>query len=1697
MKKKLLVGILVLTMLVACFGVNALAAERKAFNPTLVTIKVDGTEVKPEAYGTSQPTSFTNGVWLPTAISSLENPNITVEAKDEAALTFAVNAKNTMTADEITEATLETELAKLDDTNNKLWIKAVKGETTELIGMSFVVMASDAKSLATILGKATAETNTVKLTGDVTVDKVVRVKLGETAVTLDLQGHSITGKVQGDNNTTGSILSLEGGTLTITDSSEETKGSITNTAAENNTRDSSAVQVSNAILTINSGVTLSGGNDVIKISGKTAELKIDGAIIKAVNPKKVDAAAIYASGYPKLTISADAEGKATQVIGKMLGSWAKGSTISSGYYTDFNLKAVTGGESILASEYGLVPVEEDKQDTFAYKVGKVDTEKAEGYVEIDDANKIYGDIDMLVKYYGSGSTDKPIQVKNTATVTLNDFGDVVGGKYGNNNTLSFAKATDAKEGATLTINGTVRVALIKCGEGLQVLNDNLKPATGFTALPHSGNEYKYDISEDNTAVVVEVTFDDNTYKYTAESLGAMFREIQGKEATVKLLKDVTYDQQIALTAASTKLTLDLNGHTYKYDKSGGAAFIVGKDDTAVELKITDTSLTKAAGGVLDASGSDEAICVGDFKAATEKRTATNKLTIAAGVTVKGSVTVLDKGTLEVSGAIEAKGFAISGNGSRDGTKITIHNGASLKSEKTTAIYHPQDGTLIIGDEEAADGAAAPEITGVAGVVVRDGTVTVNDAKITATGDGPISVGDAKDAEGNLVEVPAGGIVLDTVEGYDAEGEATVTVEKAEVKAEEGQPTVTHTAAGETAKPEADAENKGVTVKDGTFKSGNVGDSGVAEYLENNEDGTQGIDPQKGTIAKRDKTWPDSYFEVGGSYYADLNDAISAAESGNQTLVTVLKDVKITSGATIKSTIVLMSTEDVTISGVGRIFDVDQSGNLTINGKVSIDATDDTEDENYAAIKVANGGKLTVKDGASVKAVDTAIYVAGTGELSMTGGTVASTGEIAISSNGSDTGAKIAISGGTVTSEKTAAVYVPSGELTVSGSPEITGKAGIVVRNNGKATVGGTPTVKATGTEKFTVGDAETELEPRAVVVDAPTNAETNTAKVSGGTYTVNDEPDYTVINYVTSENGVDKDGNVVAASEVEDELFIIDFDYIANISDISEEIDETADTWTSPKGIVYHNIKSGKWGDATFYWSFNRALNENETITVTLTCGENTFTDTCADQGTRFASSLKNKTQLGKDHDDAITGGDYTISGGEQFTVSKDLATVQVTLPAEDTKDAPVIGKAPAVHHGDTEITETFGDYTVAYTSANTKDRTYSVVIDATDVKEHLNENGDYGYWVGMTVKYDNKNPANANGYYVKVNGKWQYSDFDTIAGDANKYAIFYFGDIDVYNFQFVWTTDDKYTATSVSAIEAGENNDVMTFTVSTEKVEHGESLRPTPTVPASPTTSKLEKTTNGSAKLSSTTARAGKTVTVTVTPNEGYVVDQVTVTDKNGDPVEVTANADGTYTYTVPQATPVTVTVTFKPAGDQVCGDFDDVDEDAWYHEGVHYAIEQKLMVGTGTGFAPTDNVKRAEVLVVIGRVLGAGVETTGENWYQPSVDYAVEKGYSDGTRALEDIKRVETVTLLWRTVGESAESDEDISGFSDYEDIPSWDGALQAMKWAVEKGIITGRQDENGNITLSPNENIQRCEVAAIYERLGLVLADTETAE
>lgn len=253
-----------------------------------------------------------------------------------------------------------------------------------------------------------------------------------------------------------------------------------------------------------------------------------------------------------------------------------------------------------------------------------------------------------------------------------------------------------------------------------------------------------------------------------------------------------------------------------------------------------------------------------------------------------------------------------------------------------------------------------------------------------------------------------------------------------------------------------------------------------------------------------------------------------------------------------------------------------------------------------------------------------------------------------------------------------------------------------------------------------------------------------------------------------------------------------------------------------------------------------------------------------------------------------------------------------------------------------------------------------------------------------------------------------------------------------------------------------------------------------------------LEKMTNGSAVVSPKQAQEGDEVTITVTPDAGYVVDEVIVTDAHGDDVRVYEEGNNVYTFTMPDSR-VTIEVTFKaketapavptaPAG--WVNPFADVAANAWYYDAVGYANANGLMGGTSaTTFAPNGAMNRSMVWTVIARL--AGQTISGTNWAEDAKAWAVAQGVSDGTNPDGNVTREELVTMLYRYIGSPVMNVPELGLISSYPDAASVsDWAQNALAWALSTGVIDGRDGK-----LASGESVTRAEAATILARFHLL--------
>jgi len=216
--------------------------------------------------------------------------------------------------------------------------------------------------------------------------------------------------------------------------------------------------------------------------------------------------------------------------------------------------------------------------------------------------------------------------------------------------------------------------------------------------------------------------------------------------------------------------------------------------------------------------------------------------------------------------------------------------------------------------------------------------------------------------------------------------------------------------------------------------------------------------------------------------------------------------------------------------------------------------------------------------------------------------------------------------------------------------------------------------------------------------------------------------------------------------------------------------------------------------------------------------------------------------------------------------------------------------------------------------------------------------------------------------------------------------------------------------------------------------------------------------------------------------------------------------DGDGSYTPSPPSNIP---DKTEKTTGYRTClkegtcpiWPFTDAVPSAWYHDGVHYCIENGLMQGVSTAkFLPDGSTTRAQLVTILWRLEGspepADTVSFGDiadgAWYTEAVHWAagcgVVKGYDNGCFGPNDaVTREQMAAILYRYAQHkgydvSAGKDTNILSFSDAFAVSEY--AIPAMQWACGSGLMTGAQ-RDGGMLLAPRDTTTRAQAATLIMR------------
>ena len=465
-----------------------------------------------------------------------------------------------------------------------------------------------------------------------------------------------------------------------------------------------------------------------------------------------------------------------------------------------------------------------------------------------------------------------------------------------------------------------------------------------------------------------------------------------------------------------------------------------------------------------------------------------------------------------------------------------------------------------------------------------------------------------------------------------------------------------------------------------------------------------------------------------------------------------------------------------------------------------------------------------------------------------------------------------------------------------------------------------------------------------------------------------------------------------------------------------------------------------------------------------------------------------------------LSGGTFE---GNVITWSKEGATSKTTI----SDDAKITGKVIAVNYdgGKTPAAvEITGGTVIGEISKGTYDSTGIVPADPaatsskiTVSKGNFSKEVDKNY-LNNTIKaqlFSTSNPDAPYSYYESVKAAQEAAGPNDVITDLKPegggdpvtiYTITLNNGNTVYNTYFI-KAGEPFTLPSAPSGASNQRfdgwsfhgnlyqpgarfdtiNTSMTFDAMWSTVSSGSSS--TTYSPA------LDVSDGGTIKVSPRTPEAGDEVTITPDPDSGYEVDQVTVTDRDGDEIRVTANRDGTYTFTQPRGR-VTIEVTFVRAGESVF--FDDVPASFWAYDEIAWAYDNGYVNGTSAAtFSPNSSITRQQVWMILARLSGADPASMAA-----AREWAMVNDISDGTNPGNAVTRQQLVALLYRyaqMMGYDNGAREALTSFPDAGTVSGY--AQEPMQWSVANGIVAGTSAG----TLNPAGTATRAQFAVILYR------------
>lgn len=1144
-------------------------------------------------------------------------------------------------------------------------------------------------------------------------------------------------------------------------------------------------------------------------------------------------------------------------------------------------------------------------------------------------------------------------------------------------------------------------------------------------------------------------------------------------------------KQLQFVKADMNVTLDLNQNT-----------ITAEAGEAIAINAANITLTVKNGTI-------ENFAEGNYSDGVYAYKESNNLTLTFESIVLKSRT---------------QGLAVQGLTSN--SNVNIVNSKITSAEELGIYYPPKSGTLTISDSE---------ITGVTGIVVKGSNLVVKGEKTIISGTGPnvdpeTYYTGATDGSSTLTET---GDALYIESGYN-DRDISVSISGGHLNSKSAKAVRMFVKNGENT-----SAKREISVTGGTFSS-DVS-AYVAEGYVQNENGTVEQLGETNAVAK-----------VGNTYYKTLADAVAAAQSGET--VKLLKNVTSANILKINQSITLDLgdyTFELTGSGnTARAIYINDGANVTIkaNEKGGVKAA-------TIALQVNAGGKLTIESGTytgmyalALFSSDTKpaeailnngvfngyIYTNGTGHddhITFNGGTYNEQVYLASGdkstytiSNGTfknsleiDAG-RLDISGGTftanidtsgnanhpVTNNNGSGAYVGTLVVCKPDGSSATGYIGDAVVNITGGTFentfanGETIVVADFGKEQENVGDAKVTISDNAKIkgVVKAYASENNTGmnfSITGGYFTTN-PTDYVASGYVAGTSDVSgysykvvaktETGNVevkpaVAAPEVKvDKIPQKDQETVkaaaATVSaptlgaaavDEAQKIDKSkADELVAKANKVTGDkklyVQSALKVEPTAYDETTK------TLALEITPQYRVVAST---------ADTADKIKLDGDTKNAQVVQDYqTMNITKATVVTMELPTGFAVadgdkLSIQHTKNGTVEYYTGTVTKKDdkfylTFTTNGFSPFVISVPEAAIESKVYPTLQAAVDsaknddiIDLYKDVAPDTKVTVAKTIKFK-----------IATNSKKFDAAKNIVAGSNTTVKVT--GESSPYTYEFTYTKPS-------SGSSGGSSSGKTTYKVTTSAVN------------------------NGGVNASPSNAEKGATITITLSPDKGYKLDKLTVTDGSGKTVSTVKKSDTVYTFAMP-ASAVTVGVSYVKATETPSETkFNDVSANDWFASAVDYVTGKGMMNGTADNtFSPKANTTRGMVVTVLYRLenqpstsAASFTDVASGAYYANAVAWAnangIVSGYGSGKFGPNDkVTREQLAAILYRYAQYKkydVSGANSLDGYTDAQSVSSY--AVPALQWANAVGVVTGK---SGN-KLDPKGNATRAEVAAMLMR------------